>query len=163
MKLNWYALYTRSRHERRVADALSERDIETYLPIRKVRRSWSDRVKILEEPLFRNYLFVRTEESRYGPTLQAYGAVSFVTIEARPAVIPDAEIEAVRTLAASAIPFNPYPYLSAGRNVRIVRGPLEGCEGVLRRKNGRFRLVITVHLLQRSVEAEVDAAWIEPC
>lgn len=159
---NWYALYTRPRHEKQVRDELSRRRIESYLPTHKVRRRWSDRYKIVEEPLFKNYLFVHIDEGRARESLRPYGAVSLVTVEGRPAVIPDEEVEAVRILVTSEIPHNPYPYLKAGRKVRVKYGPLEGCEGILVRKKGIDRLVVTVHLLQRSIEAEVDAAWIEP-
>jgi len=159
----WYALYTRPRHERQVRDELLAYRIEAYLATHKVRRRWSDRYKIVEEPLFKNYLFVRVADGRYRESLKPYGAVAFVTAEAgKPAVIPDSEIDAVRILVTSELPHNPYPYLKVGRKVRVRYGPLEGCEGVLVRKRGIDRLVITVNLLQRSLVAEVDAAWIEP-
>ena len=160
--MNWYALYTRPRHERQVQQELTGQRIETYLATHKVRRRWSDRYKIVEEPLFKNYLFVRTNAQDYRQSLKPYGAVSFVTTEGKPAIVPDEEIEAVRILVTSEIPHNPYPYLKAGRKVRVKYGPLEGCEGVLVRKRGLSRLVVTLHLLQRSIEAELDAAWIEP-
>ncbi len=160
--LYWYALYTRPRHEKQVFEELRNRAIEAYLPTQKVRRRWSDRYKIIEEPLFKNYLFVRTDEQNYRKCLEPYGAVSFVSVEGKPAVVADEELEAVRIMVTSEIPHNPYPYLKAGRKVRVKYGPLEGCEGILIRKRGLDRLVVTVHLLQRSIEAEVDAAWIEP-
>ncbi len=160
--LYWYALYTRPRHEKQVYEELRNRAIEAYLPTQKVRRRWSDRYKIIEEPLFKNYLFVRTDGQNYRKCLEPYGAVSFVSVEGKPAVVADEELEAVRIMVTSEIPHNPYPYLKAGRKVRVKYGPLEGCEGILIRKRGLDRLVVTVHLLQRSIEAEVDAAWIEP-
>jgi transcription antitermination factor NusG len=161
--LYWYALYTRPRHERRVRDELERGRIEAYLPTHQVRRRWSDRYKVVEEPLFKNYLFVHINKGRYRESLKPYGAVCFVTAEeGKPAVIPDEELEAVRILVNSEIPHNPYPYLKVGRKVRVRYGPLEGCEGILVRKKGISRLVVTVNLLQRSIEAEIDAAWIEP-
>ncbi len=162
MRQHWYALYTRPRHEKQVELELANHRIEAYLPTQKTRRRWSDRYKIVEEPLFKNYLFVRTDAQLYRQALKPYGAVSFVTVEGQPATIPDEEIEAVKILVTTEIPHNPYPYLKAGRKIRVKFGPLEGCEGVLVRKRGLSRLVVTVHLLQRSIEAEVDAAWIEP-
>jgi transcription elongation factor/antiterminator RfaH len=158
----WYALYTRPRHEKQVREELLQHRIDSYLPTHKVRRRWSDRYKIVEEPLFKNYLFVHVDQRRCRESLKPYGAVSFVTTEGRPAIIPDDEIEAVRIMVTSEIPHNPYPYLKAGRKVRVKYGPLEGCEGILVRKKGIDRLVVTVNLLQRSIEAELDAAWIEP-
>ena len=85
-----------------------------------------------------------------------------MNVEGEPAIIPDEEVEAVKILVTTEIPHNPYPYLKAGRKIRVGYGPLEGCEGVLVRKRGLARLIVTVHLLQRSIEAELDAAWIEP-
>ena len=99
---------------------------------------------------------------KLGLALSPYGEVSFATVEGEPAIIPDEELEALKIMVASEIRHNPYPYLKAGRKIRVKYSPLEGCEGVLVRKRGLTRLVVTVHLLQRSIETEVDAAWIEP-
>jgi transcription elongation factor/antiterminator RfaH len=158
----WYALYTRPRHEKQVLDELSGRHIEALLPTYKVRRRWSDRYKIVEEPLFKNYLFVNMTWDKYYDTLRPYGAVSFVMFDGQPAEIPSDEIEAIRTLVESELPYNPHPYLKVGRKVRVKTGPLAGCEGILTRKKGLSRLVLSVHLLQQSVIAEVDADCVEP-
>ena len=159
----WYAIYTRPRHEKQVYEDLKNRNIEAFLPIYKVRRRWSDRYKIIEEPLFKNYLFVNVEyERRYHDTLRPYGAVAFVTFDGKPAQIPAPEIEAIRRLVTSELPYNPHPYLKIGRRVRVRSGPLEDCEGILIRKKGLTRLVLSIHLLQQSVSAEVDADSVEP-
>ena len=162
MLSRWYALYTRPRHEKQVLDELSGRSIEAFLPTYKVRRRWSDRYKIVEEPLFKNYLFVRMTQDKYYETLRPYGAVSFVMFDSKPAEIPADEIEAIRTLVESELPFNPHPYLKVGRKVRVRAGPLAGCEGILTRKKGLSRLVLSVNLLQQSVITEVDADCVEP-
>ena len=159
---SWFALYTRPRHEKQVFEELVNRGIEAFLPTYKVRRRWSDRYKIVEEPLFKNYLFVRMNQDRYRETLRPYGAVSFVKFDDRPAEIPENEVEAIRRLVTSELPYNPHPYLKVGRRVRVKSGPLEGCEGILTRKKGLARLVLSVNLLQQSVIAEVDADCIEP-
>jgi transcription antitermination factor NusG len=82
--------------------------------------------------------------------------------EGRPAEIPEDEIEAVRRLVLSGLSFNPHPYLKAGRRVYVTSGPLEGCEGVLTRRKGLTRLVLSIHILQQSVIAEVDTESVEP-
>ena len=82
--------------------------------------------------------------------------------EGNPAEIPDDEIAAVRRLVTSELPYDPHPYLKIGRRVRVRSGPLEGCEGILTRKKGLARLVLSVNLLQQSVSAEVDADCVEP-
>ncbi len=159
----WYALYTRPRHEKQVHDDLARREIEVFLPTYKVRRRWSDRYKIVEEPLFKNYLFVHIDfDSRYYDILRPYGAVSFVRFDGEPAQIPDEEMAAIRRLVESELPFNPHPYLKVGRKVRVKTGPLAGCEGILTRKRGLARLVLSIGLLQQSVVAEVDADTVEP-
>lgn len=159
---SWYALYTRPRHEKRVFEELSSREIEAFLPTYKIRRRWSDRYKVVEEPLFRNYLFVRMSLDRYNDTLRPYGAVSFIAFDGQPAKIPEPEIVAIRQLVESELPYNPHPYLKVGRRVRVTSGPLEGCEGILVRKKGLARLVLSVHMLQQSVVAEVEAECVEP-
>ena len=159
---SWFALYTRPRHEKQVFEELTHSGIEAFLPTYKVRRRWSDRYKVIEEPLFKNYLFVRTNLERYRDTLRPYGAVSVVRFEERPAEIPEVEVESIRRLVLSELPFNPHPYLKVGRRVRVRSGPLEGCEGILTRKKGMARLVLSVNLLQQSVIAEVDADCVEP-
>src|SRR6186997_303962 len=104
---HWYALYTRPRHEKQVFEDLTNRGIEAFLPTYKVRRRWSDRYKIVEEPLFKNYLFVRMPIERYHDSLRPYGAVSFVKFDGRPAEITEVEVEAVRRLVQSNLPYNP--------------------------------------------------------
>ena len=159
----WYALYTRPRHEKQVFQELANKGIEAFLPTYKIRRRWSDRYKIVEEPLFKNYLFVNVDfNTRYYETLRPYGAVGFITFDSKPAEIPQNEIDAIRRVVESELPYDPHPYLKVGRKVRVRSGPLQGCEGVLTRKKGLARLVISVHLLQQSVSAEVDSDTIEP-
>jgi transcription elongation factor/antiterminator RfaH len=161
--MSWYALYTRPRHEKQVYEDLTSRKIEAFLPTYKVRRRWSDRYKIVEEPLFKNYIFVNVDNPvRYYETLRPYGAVSFVTFDNKPAEIPQLEIDAIRRLVTSELPYDPHPYLKIGRKVYVRSGPLQGCEGILTRKKGITRLVLSVHLLQQSVSAEVDADAVEP-
>jgi transcription antitermination factor NusG len=159
---SWYALYTRPRHEKQVFEELSSREVEAFLPTYKIRRRWSDRYKIVEEPLFKNYVFVSMTLDRYQDTLRPYGAVSYIAFDGQPARIPEFEIAAIRRLVESEIPYNPHPYLKVGRKVRVKFGPLEGCEGILMRKKGLTRLVISVHMLQQSVVAEVEAECVEP-
>lgn len=160
---HWYSVYTRPRHEKHVLQELNEKHIEAFLPTYKVRRRWSDRYKIVEEPLFKNYLFVNVDyDRRYYDTLRPYGAVNFVSFDGKPAEIPEAEIEAVRRLVTCELPYSPHPYLKVGRRVRVKFGPLAGCEGILIRKKSLARLVLSVNLLQQSVSAEIDADCVEP-
>src|ERR1051325_1877902 len=129
---NWYAVYTRPRHEKHVLQELTEKNIDAFLPTYKVRRRWSDRYKIIDEPLFKNYLFVNVDYAyRYYDTLRPYGAVGFVSFNGEPARIPEAEIEAIRRLVTCELPYSPHPYIKVGRRVRVRFGPLAGCAGIL--------------------------------
>jgi len=160
---HWYSVYTRPRHEKHVLQELSQKQIEAFLPTYKVRRRWSDRYKIVEEPLFKGYLFVNVDYNRrYRDTLRPYGAVAFVSFNGVPAVVPEVEIEAIRRLVTCELPYSPHPYLKVGRKVRVKLGPLKGCEGILVRKKNLARLVLSVNLLQQSVSAEIDADCVEP-
>src|SRR5581483_875518 len=148
---HWYSVYTRPRHEKNVLKELTGKNIEAFLPTYKVRRRWSDRYKIVEEPLFKNYLFVNVDyDHRYHDTLRPYGAVSFISFDGQPAQIPDAEIEAIRRLVTCELPYQPHPYLKVGRRVRVRSGPLKGCEGILVRKKSLAKLVLSVNLLQQA-------------
>lgn len=164
MNSSWFALYTRAKHEKQLQRELSNIGIETFLPTFKVRRRWSDRYKVIEEPLFQNYLFVSRADlqQNFNETLRHYGAVCFVMIDGKPAEIPSMEIDGIRRLVESDLAYGPHPYLKVGRKVRVRLGPLQGCEGILVRRKGLSRLVLSLSLLQQSVSAEVDAAVVEP-
>jgi len=161
--MTWYVLYTRPRHEKQVHQELCNNGLDAFLPTFKVRRRWSDRYKIVEEPLFKNYVFVNLDDfTRHSAaTLRRYGAVSFVMFDGKPAPIPQLEIDAIRRLVDSELPYNLHPYLKVGRKVRVRLGPLQCCEGILIRKKNIARLVLSVHLLQQSVSVEVDADVVE--
>jgi len=157
---SWFAVRVRSQFEQIVSSALRARDIEEFLPLVRVRRQWSDRVKEIDVPLFPGYVFCRFDPSRRVPVLACPGVVNVVSFDARPAPIPAEEIEWVRALVASSLGVQPHPFLSSGEAVRISHGPLAGVEGVVVEVKNRFRLVVSVSLLQRSVSVEIDRAWV---
>lgn len=157
----WYALYTRSRHEKWVDGELRKKGIETFLPLRKVTRHWSDRKKKIEEPIFSGYLFVRFPLRDRLEILKTQGSVHLVGFNSSPAPIPDRELDALRRFVEVSIPMNPYPYLAVGDRVYVRSGPLKGVEGFIVRKNNQARLVISLDLLFQSVSVEVDEALVE--
>lgn len=158
----WYATYTRSNHEKRAAEQLEQRAIQHFLPSYATVRRWKDRRKRLELPLFPGYVFVRIPLQERLRVLSIPGVVRLVGFDGRPAALPDAEIETLRMVLARRLRVAPYPYLSAGRKVRITRGPLEGMEGVLVRQKGQVRLVISLDLIRQSALVEVDSCDVEP-
>lgn len=158
----WHALYTRSRHEKIVTRELGKHGIETFLPLRKIKRHWSDRVKLIEEPLFHGYVFTRIPIQKKNVVLSTYGAVSFVHFGPNcPADIPDKDIAALRRFMQEDIQVDPFPYIKEGQRVYIRSGPFKGVEGFVVRKNNQCRLVISLDMLMQSVSVEIDSASIE--
>jgi transcription termination/antitermination protein NusG len=161
----WYALLTRSRHEKVASTALEQAGICTFLPMVTEVHRWSDRRKLVETPLFPGYVFVRIRESREAQVhvLRASGVVRFVGNRAGALPIPDSEITQVQMLQADSQRCSPYPFLRAGDKVRIVGGAFEGVEGILISQDGDRKLVVSINLIQRSVaislhDVEVQSA-----
>src|SRR4051812_47816627 len=96
MNQKWYAVYTRPRWEKKVAEILSSKKIENYCPLNKVVRQWSDRKKIVHEPLFTSYVFVHVEDGKLGKLRQIDGIINMVYWLGKPAVIRDVEIETIK-------------------------------------------------------------------
>lgn len=156
-ELKWYAIYTRSRHEKKVAANLRDRNIEVFLPLRSVVIRWKDRRKEVQWPLFSSYVFVRTPLEMKIPVLQTAGVVSFVcSNRGMMTAVPEEQIESIQRLIESGLKYDPYPYLKEGMSVRVKRGPLKGVEGILIGKRKKHLLVLSVDLIQQSTALEID-------
>lgn len=160
--VRWYALRTKSRHEKLVRDRLIGLGIEQLLPTVKRLSQWKDRKKEIEVPLFSGYCFGRFPWQERTPVVKVSGVVEIVGGGSRPEAIPDEEIAALRTLMTSTLRYDVHPYLHEGMTVEVIRGPLEGVRGILLRKDKRHRLVIAVHLIQQAAAVEISAADIAP-
>jgi transcription antitermination factor NusG len=158
---NWYALYTAPRHEKYVAELIDRQGIACYLPLYRSVRRWKDRRKELLMVLFPGYVFVQMALQNRLRVLQLPGAVRLLSFNGQPAVLPDHEIEALRDRLSGAGKIEPHPYLSVGRHVRVRSGPLKGLEGIIQRSKDRCRIVISIHLIMRSVAVEVDDCDLE--
>ena len=154
----WYAIRTRSRHEKLVRDRLAAEGIEHLLPTVMRLSQWKDRKKEIEAPLFSGYCFVRFCWPDRLAVQTVSGVVGLVGGGQRPEPIPDEEIDALRTLMASTLKYDAHPYLREGMVVEVRRGPLKGVRGILLRKAKRHRLVISIHLIQQAAAVEIDAA-----
>jgi transcription antitermination factor NusG len=159
-RLPWFAIQVRSRYENIVAAFLMGKGYEWFLPSYWCRRRWSDRIKKVELPLFPGYVFCRFDPQDRLPILLAPGLISIVGVGKNPVPVEEVEIEAVRMLACSGLPYQRWPYIRVGQRVRIEHGSLCGLEGILQSFKGRHRIVVSVNLLQRSVAAEIDGAWV---
>src|SRR5262249_30821670 len=154
--IHWYALRTRSRHEKVVRDQLMQQGIEPLLPTVKRLSQWKDRKKEVEVPLFSGYCFVRFNADQKLPVLKTVGVVDIVGGGLRPEPIPDEEIAAIQTLMATVLPYDPHPYLQEGMKVEVIRGPLQGVHGILLRKDKRHRLILGVRIIQQAAAVEID-------
>jgi transcription antitermination factor NusG len=158
----WYAIRTRSRHEKVVDAELIRRGLESFLPLVERRRRWADRYQTVSFPLFPGYCFARFPWEARLSVLTAVGAAEILGLNGRGTPVPDTEIEAVRLLVTSVLPFDPHPYLEVGMEVEVVRGPLEGVRGLLICKGRHARLVIAIHLICQAASVELDAEDVQP-
>jgi len=160
----WYALYTRSRFEKKLMSELTDRSIEVFLPMREVLSRWKDRKKKIWVPLFPGYIFVHqvdTPANRYR-VLNVPGAVRFVGFNSQTVPIPQEQIDGVRRFLESNLMVDPYPYMRIGRRVEVIAGPLKGIQGKLVQKRGRFRFVLQVDLIRQAISVEIDASDVRP-
>jgi len=157
----WYAAYTSANHEKRVAEQFVARDVEHFLPVYDSVRRWKDRRVTLQMPLFPGYVFVCMALRDRLQVQQVPGVAHLVGFDGSPAAIPDEEINALRASLESGVRAEPHPYLTVGRHVRLKSGPLAGMQGILLRRKGNFRVVISIELIQRSLVVHLDAVDVE--
>src|SRR5271168_5024639 len=156
----WFALQVRTRNEASVAEQLSRLGYQQFLPLYKLRKRWSDRIKEVDAPLFPGYLFCRFNPQDRLPILKTPGVMQIVGFKNGPVAVDESEIQALQTIAAASAPQQPWPFLTAGDRVRIESGPLLGLEGILTEVRRSHRLVLSVTLLQRSLAVEIDSALV---
>jgi transcription antitermination factor NusG len=159
---SWFAIRVKSRCEWAVSEALRQKGFEEFLPLYWSRRRWSDRVKLLQLPLFSGYLFCRFSLADRVPILSTPGVVLIVGSGRTPLPIDTNEVEAIRKAVESGQKVVPWSRLEVGRTVRIEEGPLSGLEGVLLRFKGTNQLILSVQLLQRAVAVEIPEPWVTP-
>jgi transcription antitermination factor NusG len=159
----WFAVYTTSRHEKRVAQHLGQREIEHFLPLYRSKRKWKDGSRVtLELPLFSGYVFVRIQRNERGRVLEVPGAVAVVTGTGGDlAAVPDATIEALRTGLRDS-DAKPHPALTFGQRARICSGAFAGLHGIVVRQKNHCRVVLTLENIMRSFSVELAVEDLEP-
>ena len=160
----WFAVQTRPRHEKKVSAELQEKGVSAFLPLVSSARQWSDRRRVVEMPLFPQYVFVRiaqTLQTRVS-VLRTNGVTSFVGTRGLGVPIPDEQIERVQTIVTRGIPAAPHAFLNVGKRIRIRGGALDGLQGILTAVNGDQTLVVSVELIQRSIAIRIAGFSIEP-
>ncbi len=159
----WWAVYTRHQHEKVVAEMLSAKGFDVFLPLYQSTRRWKDRSKVLSLPLFPCYLFIRGGIDRKLQVVTTPGIHMILYRGERVAIVPDAEIDALQRAVEGPLRVEPHPFLKCGMRVRVTRGALAGVEGILIRKKNLFRLILSVDMLAQSVAVEVHSSDVEPC
>lgn len=156
----WYVLYTKSRTEKAVADKLSERGIEVYCPVAKTKRKWSDRIKIVEEPLFRSYCFVKLKEQQRSWVFGVPGIVRYLFWLNKPAIIRDAEIEAIKRM------LNDFDQnqlrvesFSTSDRVKIQSGHFTNAEGNVINQQGKT-LAVFIESLQMVIKVDLSKTLV---
>ena len=150
---NWFAIWTRSRHEKQVRDQLEKKSVEVFLPTIGKWSHWKDRKKKIDWPLFPGYVFARfIPDERIG-ILKVDGVVQIISNNGSLSSIPDEEIDSIRTLVESELAYDPVPLIKEGDMVKVTHGPLKGVVG---------RLVLSVDLIGQAVAVEVDASDVKP-
>jgi len=157
----WYGVYTIVRHEKTVNAALREKNIKTFLPIKKVVNRWKDRKKEVHIPLFPGYLFINSSLENRLKILNTRGVIRILGVNGFPTPISYEQIEAIKSVLDTNLNCEPCPYLSQGKDVIVVRGPLEGASGKIVERRGEFRLILSIDLIKRSVSVEVDISDVE--
>ena len=158
----WFAIRVKSRCDKVVSAIARNKGFEEFLPLYECRQRWSDRSKAVEFPLFPGYVFCRLNPQHRMPLLTIPGVLQFVGIGKTPVPIDDEEIIAIQSAIKSGLSAEPWPFLEAGQRVRLEDGPLAGMEGFLVEVRKRFRVVVSVTLLKRSVAVEIDREWVAP-
>ncbi|HEY2120388.1 MAG TPA: UpxY family transcription antiterminator [Candidatus Acidoferrum sp.] len=156
-KLPWYALQVRARHEKNVTNYLNGMGYETFLPLSKSARQWSDRKKEIDLPLFPGYIFCRFDVQNRLPILKTPGMLQIVGYSRIPIPVDEIEIDAIQSVVASGLPNQPCAFLEVGDRVIVQAGPLTGLEGILVECRGKNRLILSINLLQRSIAVEISS------
>jgi transcription antitermination factor NusG len=156
----WFALTAKPRHEKVVAENLRGKGLESFVPLYRTWRQWTDRVQSVDLPLFPGYVFCRFAYASRLPVLNTPGVTSVVSFSDVPTPVTDDEISRIRTIQASGLPSQPWPYVRVGQKARIEWGALAGLEGVLIREKDALRVVVSVELLRRAVAVEIDRDMI---
>jgi transcription antitermination factor NusG len=145
-----------------VAANLRNKGYELFLPTYKSKRRWSDRIKMLDVPLFPGYLFCRFDAKTRLPILTTPGVNFIVGVGKSPEPVEETEITSIRTVVASGLLYEPYPYVTVGQTVEVEQGSLSGLTGIVTHLKNQARLIVSVNLLMRSVSVEIDRTWIRP-
>jgi len=155
---HWYAVYTRANGEKKLFDNLQEKNIECYLPTRKVLKVWSDRKKWVDEPLFKCYIFVKVSYKEFFNVLNTLGAVCYISFSGRAQSIPESQITNIRSFLHQCdreVTLT-YERIQKGVLVEVLHGSLKGVKGEVANVYGQMRLLIRIDSMNCSLYANIS-------
>lgn len=158
----WFALYTRSQHEKFVETSLAAKGIESFTPTVLLRRKWSDRIKFIEQPFFKGYCFARFSLKDKKAIVSQQGVVNIVHFRDEYVPVSDNVIDSLKILTKNKIKIDPYPYFEIGERIRIKSGPLRGVEGyIIERRKNNTALAVSIEAINAAIKCIVDTSDIE--
>lgn len=161
---SWYVVYTYPQAEKQVRNKVNELGYETFLPMQKEVRQWSDRKKEIETPLFPNYVFVKTSSQERFNLMKVRGLVNFISFGGSPVSIPEEEIESIKkVLCGNPVVSSTADNYHIGDRVTITKGQFAGTEGILVRENGKSRFVVQLQALKQSVSIDISKDYLSTC
>jgi transcriptional antiterminator RfaH len=159
---HWYVIYTRPRAEKKVHCQLLEQGIESFLPMHKTMRQWSDRKKMVEVPLFSSYVFVNILPAQYFPVLQTLGVVKFISFEGNAVVIPQKQIDNLFILVSNNIETeSTSAVFKPGQQVEVKIGPLSGLKGELIKIRGKNRVLVSIDHLEQNLLVNIPKNYLQ--
>ena len=158
---NWIAVYTKSRHEQIVVNELNKKNIESYCPMFKERRQWSDRKKWVYFPLFRSYVFANIEIKENIYVLQTIGVNKIVKFQEKISIIPDQVIDNIKNIIEGEYNVEKADYFIKGDEVRVVSGPLKGLDGVVLDSRGTNKVIIKIEAIQQAFSVEISSGLLK--
>ncbi|PIP53827.1 MAG: antitermination protein NusG [Bacteroidetes bacterium CG23_combo_of_CG06-09_8_20_14_all_32_9] len=163
-KLTWFVLYTKPRFEQKVYYNLLQMGINSYLPMQKTLKQWSDRKKWVHEPLFKSYCFVQIKPEYYREPLKANGVLRYIWFEGKPVPVSDKEIETIKLLCDSNIPVEVVELtLIKGQTVKIINGVLKGLVGEYLKKTGQHKILVRIDSINQGLMVSVPPAYVVAC
>ena len=158
---NWIAVYTKSRHEKTVAKKLEMKNFEVYLPLLRERRKWSDRKKWIEYPLFKSYLFIRTQLKNSIFILKTPGIIRIVKFGDKIAIVNANHINAIKLMISGGYKPNSTDYFIKGDEVSVISGPLKGVNGIIQDLKGDSRLIMKVEAIRQAFSIEISSEQLK--
>jgi transcription elongation factor/antiterminator RfaH len=154
---NWIAIYTKPRHEQVVVNELNKKNINSYCPMFKERRQWSDRKKWVHFPLFRSYVFANIELKESIYVLQTIGVTSIVKFQKKVSIIPDQVIKNIKNIIESDFKVEKADFFIKGDEVIVTRGPLKGLDGIVLDKKGDSKIIMKIEAIKQALSVEITS------